>query len=371
MKKTYKKIYLSLVSFIFISFFVCISYYFLATNWFFLFILDGSSGLYEQQLVHLKQLCNNKKLLSYSHQYYVWFIDKSKDTLFDMKECKIEELYKSDFTKNTKNKLNNNFDILKYEKVFIWLKSKIKTQKIALFFSGHGWPWNEGFEKVKTAINADDLIKTWGKIFENKKINYLLFDACLTGNIETLVTLSTYVESVTVQHQTINSSGINFQILLDKLSRKLFISETDIANNVTSSYRDEYNEMVYPISVASYHSLENFNKYFELLNQQTKNLFKPKIPREHYVMGWHELSETFLDFSYFIEQTSNKILIKNYQTLLSKSLIDIFIKNTNIKGPTIYYPINEIKEQKIKYLNTIFAKDYNYKDWIKFVIEKN
>lgn len=140
-----------------------------------------------------------------------------------------------------------------------YLRNKFPANNYGLIIWGHGTGWrsgnndnrNDNFtsqltkgfaydETSKTYMTLKQLGSALNNSITEKKLNFLGFDTCFSGEIEVVYELQEYADYIVGSEGLVMSSGWNYTNIFNEISDKGFINASDICNCIVEQFKNEY-----------------------------------------------------------------------------------------------------------------------------------
>ena len=254
-----------------------------------------------------------------------------------------------------------------------YVTSTSKTSNYDLILWDHGAGPIIGFGSDEKYDNDSlDLVEISTALsktsFSNKnKLEFIGFDACLMGNVETAYSLKDYSNYMIASEEKEPGIGWNYKALssVSTLDTKNFGKQIiDNYESAIKTYNDTYPEVnwTYTLSLIDLSKINgvvddintSFSNLNGLLNSEYENVAKIRSNTVEFGKSDAESSFDMIDLSSFIKETNGKYDFNNLSKKLDSSII---YNKTNIKnanGLAIYFPYTNTK-----YSTMFFIPGYN------------
>ena len=261
-------------------------------------------------------------------------------------------------------------DFIKY------CKNEYPADKYSLILWDHGggaisgFGYDENYENSEDTLTLDELRESLNTT--NVNFEFIGFDACLMGNIETAYSVKDFAKYLIASEETEPGGGWNYKELLNKISKNTSADTIEISKAIVDSFIDDNNGFFsFEDATLSVIDLQNVDELYGTLCKFMKNIEEEELDQNKFSVVSKAIGNTksfaegeydiidLVDFAKQINNENSQELIEQVSNTVKYYKNTDLVENTN--GISIYIPFSDLSyyEDMIKiYRNINMDEEY-------------
>jgi hypothetical protein len=249
-----------------------------------------------------------------------------------------------------------------------WTKANYPADHYALYFWGHGWNWHPGWVMEDDTVNSTDFDSSLTDTLDMDEVKAALpaigfidmvgFDGCNMASIEVQMLWHGHATALSHSQEYVGWDGIEYDVVLDKLSKNPNMSADDVAIATTQSATKDktwsavavdgrFDALLTAVnnwSIALKNGLGANRKKYDQAFGATRSFWQAPMDKDLYDMAY-EINRNVTDTN--LKSKSQAVMNAVNSVVLSERHVNAY---ADVHGITIYH-ISKATEKD---------SDYNY-----------